>query len=152
MREFNTSGPCDPALHYTVMRETLLAKGMEKVEKGRYFTLFAPRQAGKTTCFQQLIQTLTDAYTPVWVSFENLNSVNKETFYLDFDEQLKEELLKYGFQTDGCIQGPHSLANFFKHPRQIKPIVLVIDEFEGIPECVSSEVMHTFRKIYHKRE
>ncbi|MCP4697818.1 MAG: hypothetical protein GY862_13345, partial [Gammaproteobacteria bacterium] len=37
-------------------------------------------------------------------------------------------------------------------PRQIKPIVLVIDELEGIPECVLSEVMHTFRKIYHKRE
>jgi hypothetical protein len=28
----------------------------------------------------------------------------------------------------------------------------VIDEFEGIPDAVLSEVMHTFRKIYHKRE
>jgi len=24
MREFNTSGPCNPALHYTVMREALI--------------------------------------------------------------------------------------------------------------------------------
>jgi hypothetical protein len=44
MREFNTSGPCNPALHYTVMREALIAEGEEKVRKGRYFTLFAPRQ------------------------------------------------------------------------------------------------------------
>ncbi|MCK5522348.1 MAG: hypothetical protein KAI83_04360 [Thiomargarita sp.] len=29
---------------------------------------------------------------------------------------------------------------------------MAIDEFEGIPDCVLSEVMHTFRKIYHKRE
>jgi hypothetical protein len=28
----------------------------------------------------------------------------------------------------------------------------VIDEFEGIPRCVLSEVMHTFRKIYHQKE
>jgi hypothetical protein len=26
MREFNTSGPCNPALHYTVMREALIAE------------------------------------------------------------------------------------------------------------------------------
>ncbi|MCP4701736.1 MAG: hypothetical protein GY862_33490 [Gammaproteobacteria bacterium] len=54
MREFNTSGPCNPALHYTVMREALIAEGKEKVRKGRYFTLFAPRQTGKTTYFQLL--------------------------------------------------------------------------------------------------
>lgn len=30
--------------------------------------------------------------------------------------------------------------------------MLVIDEFEGIPDEVLSEVMHTFRKIYHQKE
>ena len=38
MREFNTSGPCDPTQHYTVMREALVAEGRRLVEKGRYFT------------------------------------------------------------------------------------------------------------------
>jgi len=152
MREFNTTGPCDPARHYTVMREALMVECKKKVNKGRYFTLFAPRQAGKTTFFQLMIERLKESYTPVWITFENLTTVNKESFYQDFDEQLKEELLKYGFQTDHAIKDPRSLANFFKNPRQIKPIVLVIDEFEGIPDCVLSEVMHTFRKIYHKRE
>jgi hypothetical protein len=150
MREFNTTGPCDPARHYTVMREALITTSLEQVKKGRYFTLFAPRQAGKTTFFQLMIEKLKESYTPIWISFENLTTVNKEAFYLDFDEQLKEELLKYGFQTDYSIKDPPSLANFFKKPHQIKPIVLVIDEFEGIPDCVLSEVMHTFRKIYHK--
>ncbi|MDM8562328.1 AAA-like domain-containing protein [Candidatus Marithioploca araucensis] len=152
MREFNTTGPCDPAKHYTVMREALIATSLEQVKKGRYFTLFAPRQAGKTTFFQLMIERLKESYTPVWITFENLTTVNKETFYQDFDEQLKEELLQYGFQTDYSITDPRSLANFFKNPHQIKPIVLVIDEFEGIPDCVLSEVMHSFRKIYHKRE
>ncbi len=152
MREFNTSGPCNPARHYTVMREALMASSLEKVKKGRFFTLFAPRQAGKTTFFQLMIERLKESYTPVWISFENLTTVNKEAFYQDFDEQLREELLKYDFQTDYSIKEPRSLANFFKNIHQIKPIVLVIDEFEGIPDSVLSEVMHTFRKIYHKRE
>jgi predicted AAA+ superfamily ATPase len=53
MRYFNTSGPCNPAEHYTVLRKELIAQGLEKVHQGRYLTIFAPRQAGKTTYFQQ---------------------------------------------------------------------------------------------------
>ena len=50
MREFNTAGPCDPTLHYTVMREALIAVGSEKVRKGRYFTLFAPSTLSSLFC------------------------------------------------------------------------------------------------------
>jgi len=58
MREFNTSGPCHPALHYTVMREALIAEGIDKVRKGRYFTLFAPRQTGKPPIFNSCLKRL----------------------------------------------------------------------------------------------
>jgi hypothetical protein len=152
MREFNTSGPCDPALHYTVMREALMTQALEKVNKGRYFTLFAPRQAGKTTFFQLMVERLKESYTPLWITFENLATFNKEVFYRDLDEQIKEALLEYPFQLNDSIIDPHSLTQFFKTVRhQIKPIVLFIDEFEGIPNEVLSEVMHTFRRIYHQK-
>ena len=153
MREFNTTGPCDPALHYTVMREALMLEGQKKINKGRFFTLFAPRQAGKTTFFQLLIPKLKESYTPLWITFENLVTVNKEEFYQDVDEQIKEELLKYHFQSDYSITSPRSLANFFKiNHLSVKPVVLFIDEFEGIPNGVLNEVMHTFRRIYHQKE
>ena len=35
---FNTSGPCNPEEHFTVMREGLVAQGKQLVERGRYFT------------------------------------------------------------------------------------------------------------------
>ena len=64
MREFNTTGPCNPALHYTVMREALIEVGKEKVNKGKFFTIFAPRQSGKTTYFQLLLERLNnEGYT-----------------------------------------------------------------------------------------
>jgi ABC-type cobalamin/Fe3+-siderophores transport system ATPase subunit len=58
MRYFNTSGPCFPGEHYTVLRKELIAEGMDRVHKGKFITIFAPRQAGKTTYFRLLIEEL----------------------------------------------------------------------------------------------
>jgi len=153
MREFNTSGPCNPARHYTVMREALMASSLEKVKKGRYFTLFAP--AGKTTFFKLLLNQLEKEgdLTTVWISFENLKTASKEEFYQELNHELHRGLEKQEIQSELTIHNSISLIHFFEKPQnQSKPIVLVIDEFEGIPDGVLSEVMHTFRKIYHKRE
>ena len=154
MRYFNTSGPCDPEKHYTVMREALVATGKRMVEQGRYFTIFAPRQAGKTTYFQLLFQKLKTegTYTPIWISFENLATATREEFYQDVTDQLQQGLSEYGISRDFPITSQISLAKFFKEIQtDIPSVILVIDEFEGIPECVFSEVMHTFRKMYHQK-
>jgi type II secretory pathway predicted ATPase ExeA len=153
MREFNTSGPCDPALHYTVMREALMLEGKKKVNKGRFFTLFAPRQAGKTTFFKLLLNELEKDFTTVWISFENLKTASKAEFYQALNHKLHRGLSKYEIQSELIIHSAISLDQFFeKTSDQSKPLVLVIDEFEGIPDCVLSEVMHTFRQIYHQKE
>jgi len=155
MREFNTSGPCNPVLHYTVMREALMAEALENVKKGRFFTLFAPRQAGKTTFFKLLLNQLDKEgdYLTVWLSFENFEAASKEEFYQALNHELHRGLSKHEIQSGLTIHNSISLSHFFEKPsNQSKPIVLVIDEFEGIPDCVLSEVMHTFRKIYHQRE
>jgi hypothetical protein len=150
MREFNTSGPCNPSLHYTVMREELIAAGQEKVRKGRYFTLFAPRQSGKTTYFQLLLETLKDEnFIPCWISFENLNTVSKEFFYQELNNQLHQELAE--LQIKKTITNQIDLVRFFEEIKT-KSIVLVIDEFEGIPDVVLSEIMHSFRQMYHRKK
>ncbi|MBF0102223.1 MAG: AAA-like domain-containing protein [Desulfobacterales bacterium] len=154
MREFNTTGPCDPALHYTVMRESLIAIGKEKVRKGRYFTIFAPRQSGKTTYFQLLIHELRkELYIPVWLSFEHLKTVTNADFFFSFQHQLVRSLSTYGIQSNVSIQNGLSLGSFFEQIHsQTSKLVIIIDEFEGIPDSVLSEVMHSFRMIYHQRE
>ena len=151
MREFNTSGPCDPALHYTVMREALMLEGKAKVNKGRFFTLFAPRQAGKTTFFKLLLNELEKDFITVWITFENLKTASKAEFYQELNHKLHRGLKKHEIQSELTIHNAISLSHFFENP-QSKPLVLVIDEFEGIPDCVLSEVMHTFRQIYHQKE
>ncbi len=59
MRKFNTSGPNISKKHYTIQRTNLVQKGIELVEDDRYFTIWAPRQTGKSTYFRQLAKKLT---------------------------------------------------------------------------------------------
>ncbi len=155
MREFNTSGPCDPAKHYTVRREALLEQGRQLVDKGRYFTIFAPRQSGKSTYFSLLLERLeaTGVYTPVWISFENLKTADRDEFYEDVTDQFQQYFAKYDIAVEEPITSHLQLAKFFKRfGTALPPLVLVIDEFEGIPDSVLNEVMHTFRKLYHQQE
>jgi hypothetical protein len=152
MREFNTSGPCNPALHYTVMREALIAEGFDKVRKGRYFTLFAPRQTGKTTYFQLLLEAVkAEGFTPIFLSFESLKTVTREIFYQNLNKQLHKRLAEHQIQSEQIIKNQIDMIEFFEKC-QAQSIILVIDEFEGIPDVVLSEMMHAFRQMYHQKQ
>ena len=153
MRYFNTSGPCDPERHYTLFRPALLAKGQRLVEQGRYFTLFAPRQTGKTTYFQLLFRQLqTQGYLPIWISFEGMKTATRDEFYDALHWNLQYEFSQVGLQTDYPIKNQLDLQRYLTEiSEHSAPIVLVIDEFEDIPPVVMSEVLHIFRALYHKR-
>lgn len=58
-RRFNTAGPCDPARHYMVPPLRRAAPLRALVERGAFFVLHAPRQAGKTTTTLALARELT---------------------------------------------------------------------------------------------
>jgi hypothetical protein len=154
MRYFNTSGPCDPDRHYTVMRETLIAKGQSLVEQGRYFTIFAPRQAGKTTYFQLLFRQLRQTgYTPIWISFEGLKTLPRSRFYYALNHQLQRELVQLQLTPGVVITDQLDLELLLeKLQTQTSPIVLVIDEFEDVPAEVMGELMHLFRRLYQQRQ
>jgi hypothetical protein len=134
------------------MREALIATGQEKVRKGRYFTLFAPRQSGKTTYFQLLLETLkTENFIPIWISFENLKTVSRESFYQELNNQLHQELSEHQLNLQKNITNQVDMVRFFQEI-QTQSLVLVIDEFEGIPDVVLSEIMHSFRQMYHRKK
>lgn len=153
MRIFNTSGPCDPAIHYTVIRQDLIEKGQSLIEAGSFFTLFAPRQAGKTTYFKILLSQLRDEeYTALWISLEGLGTLPSERFYYAFNHLLHQEFSAHGIDLDFTIRDHFDLRLFLeKVSTHSQRIVLVIDEFEEIPSDVFDGIMHTFRALYHKR-
>lgn len=72
MRHFNTAGPCDPELHYTLDPVARLAEGRRLIDQRGYFVVHAPRQTGKTTSLRALARLLTGEgrYAALHVSCE----------------------------------------------------------------------------------
>jgi predicted AAA+ superfamily ATPase len=73
MRTFNTSGPNIIEQHYTLPRLDLIERGKKMVYSDRYFTIWAPRQAGKSTYFRLLADVLREeGYKVCYVIIEIL--------------------------------------------------------------------------------
>ncbi len=56
MRRFCTTGPVDKDTCYYVERPDEMQKALEYIEKYRYFTISAPRQTGKTTFLNDVVE------------------------------------------------------------------------------------------------
>jgi hypothetical protein len=69
---FNTTGPCFPDEHYMLPPERRLGRVMELIDAGRYFTLHAGRQTGKTTSAQWLAEHYNAGthYAAVWFDLQ----------------------------------------------------------------------------------
>jgi hypothetical protein len=147
MRLFNTSGPNILAEHYTLPRLELIEYGKNLVHRNRYFTIWAPRQTGKSTYFRLLADALREEdYKVCYVNFEN---------YIDapiniFVNTLTDELLRYwGINLKGlALQEVFQTIRNFNDAR----LVLIIDEVEGINPDYFGQFLHTIRNAYHSRE
>ncbi len=58
--EFNVAGPCNPDEHYMLPPLERLPDVMQLVGTRKYFVLHAPRQSGKTTAIQALVDILNE--------------------------------------------------------------------------------------------
>lgn len=144
---FNTSGPNILAEHYTLLREELVKEGIKLVNQKRYFTIWAPRQSGKSTYFRLLSTKLEkEGYKVCYVNFENYTIFPIETFTNTLIQEL-HNFWKKDFSGK-------NLAEIFQSIQQIKEekYVLIIDEVEGINPSYLNIFLHSIRSAYHTRE
>jgi AAA-like domain len=147
MRQFNTSGPNILEEHYTLPRLNLIEKGKNLVYKSRYYTIWAPRQTGKSTYFRLLAESLEkDGYLTCHINFENYGKISQSSFMERLVVSL-EKSWKIDFKN-------LDMAQVFFRIEQIKDkkFVLIIDEVEGINPEYFGEFLHTIRNAYHSRE
>ena len=146
MRYFNTSGPNITAQHYTLLRPQLVAKGLDKVHKDRYFTIWAPRQTGKSTYFRLLTdQLVLEGYKVVHVNFENYREAELRVFVNTF----ADELTRY-WHFDFHGKDLHEIFQTIRNTHDQK-WVLIIDEVEGINPDFFGQFLHSIRNVYHSR-
>src|SRR5260221_5436409 len=58
MRFFNTAGPINPKEHYFIPHRLNEMEVKQLIDQKKYFILHAPRQSGKTTAIQILVDEL----------------------------------------------------------------------------------------------
>jgi hypothetical protein len=80
-----------------------------------------------------------------------LKTVTRNRFYQD--NQLHQELAEHQIKLEHTIADQIDVVQLFEKIRShTQSVVLVIDEFEGIPDAVLSEMMHAFRQMYHRKK
>ncbi len=145
-RYFNTSGPNNPAQHYTLMRPAIMAKGKEMVYRERYFTIWAPRQTGKSTYFRLLATELEkEGYRVCHINIEGFNTADEHFLChhlsrhlsLDFKENIQADNLDWLFENLTTIKD--------------NKFVFIIDEIEGLNPLLFNRFLHHIRAAYHSR-
>jgi AAA-like domain len=147
MRYFNTSGPNITEEHYTLPRTELVQIGKQMVYNRRYFTIWAPRQTGKSTYFRFLATELEkEGYKVAHVNFENFKEASLE----DFLYELHEQLHKFWGYNWGNLSLQKTFTNISKIVED--KLVLIVDEVEGINPDFFGQFLHSIRNIYHSRQ
>ena len=180
MRSFGTYGRVRPEQNYIVPRTTEVADFINRVKAGRYIVLFAPRQTGKTTFFRLALNTLAvedPTYFPILLDFQTMRNAAPATFYQQLYYQIKRQIesvfQKRGevpsealtqFLEDTTLTDHFSMEAFFEnlksfldndfpnHRLASTKVILLIDEFDGIPQTVLSDFLYSLRQIYLSEE
>ena len=167
MRRFGTQGPVHPEKNYVVSRATELADFVLRVKEGRYIVIFAPRQSGKTTFFQRALDVFAaeePAYFPIPLNFEEYEGCTPSVFYSCLYEDIFEEIenifARRGealsealteFLENAEITDHFSMRRFFRNFSKFlgdQRVILIIDEFDGIPKEAVRGFLHSLRRIY----
>ena len=165
MRWFETRGPVYPEDNYVVARTDELADFIDRLEKGRYIVLFAPRQTGKTTFFRRALEThRTKDYVPIQLNFEGYVDSDAATFYGSLCREICKEIKRFfqkrgenpsdklnKFLASAQITEPISMREFFEELGDLlekQRLIVIIDEFDGIPQLAVRGFLHSLRQIY----
>ena len=75
-KEFNVTGTCFPSEHYMMDNSKKFGAILKLIERGKYFSMHHPRQFGKTTMMETLVNALKERadYLPIRLSFQGIDS------------------------------------------------------------------------------
>ncbi|MCP4112233.1 MAG: hypothetical protein GY749_43040 [Desulfobacteraceae bacterium] len=162
MRCFHSYGPVDCRHHFCVERNSLVQRCFEQMigvpdEGGHFFTIWAPRQAGKTWLMRQVKKEIEKEYSDKFI----IGTMSVQGVVLEKDDPpelfLKRIPLLFSrfFNLDVRVPDTwEALGLLFSKQAGLfeKPLILFIDEFDRLPPTVIDRIVSMFRDIYLDRE
>lgn len=138
-KEFNTTGSCNPEVHYMVDISKNIESIKDLIDKGKYFTINRARQFGKTTTMKRLQKRLEEDYYVYFISFETDADMftSAEDFSKGFFAKLaksfhiRQSQKEYWSRNFNCknFENLSAVIRTFCS-RLDKPVVLMIDEVD----------------------
>ena len=161
MKRFHSYGPIEPDEHFHVPRRELLEKfhaqllGTEK--KGHYFTVWAPRQTGKSTLVRRVMEKIKaeqgERFQVARFSMQGLSIPD------DAPPDAFLALVPYVFRRafDIDVEVPPTWEKFIalfekKSGLFERRVILLLDEFDHLPRPVIAKLVGYFRDIHHSYE
>jgi hypothetical protein len=156
MRRFSSYGPVDPEEHYYAPRKELIERAYNQLrgdnpqKGGHYFTVWAPRQTGKTWIMQEVVQKINPAqeYEIGILSLERAKDEENETKFLNI---LIKKLNAAFAKSLPFIQQINDIPDLFTRQYFQKPVILILDEFDALKEEFINRLVSIFRDIYLSR-
>lgn len=140
-RVFNTTGICDPAVHYMVDLTQRLYDVRKLVDEGKYFTINRARQFGKTTTLQALADYLSQDYLVISMDFQMQMSDSKfkseHSFSLAFARAFENSFRIMDYDENGEYQT--ALTAFIDERKEAGEQFELVELFQALSNlCVST--------------
>ncbi|ETX06958.1 MAG: hypothetical protein ETSY2_14050 [Candidatus Entotheonella gemina] len=160
MRTFSSYGPIDTDLHYYVPRTHLIERALSQLvgespnKGGHYITVWAPRQCGKTWLMAQVLRRLWndqqyEGFDVVALSLQHFMMQPRTEPIAQFIARNIVEELGLDEVSVNDLDGFYSV---FEKKILNKPLILVLDEFDALPEVAINGIAGVFRNIYNHRQ
>jgi len=156
MRRFSSYGPVDKDLHYYTPRTELVEKGYTQLvgetpsKGGHYFTVWAPRQTGKSWLMREILFLLKKdpRFNILKLNLEDQkDKIDAAQILQSIARKIREGLGKSPVD----INSQEDFEGIFKKEALDKPLILILDEFDALAEEGINTVVSAFRNIYLNR-
>jgi hypothetical protein len=163
MRQFHSYGPVNSDQHFCVERNSIVDKCTNQLvgipeEGGHFFTIWAPRQTGKTWAIRQSIDRIKtahkDSFIVAGLSMQAFAPSETESQSAIFFRRWQSVILGKLNIDVGPLTNWDEWLELFKKRTGIlkKPFILIIDEFDKLPSEIIDQVVSMFRDMYLTRD
>ncbi|MCE7982211.1 MAG: hypothetical protein DYG89_13530 [Caldilinea sp. CFX5] len=166
MRRFHSYGPVDCRQHFCVERQELVERCLTQLvgdpdKGGHYFTIWSPRQAGKTWLMRQMRDEIPqhygDRFTVFDFSFGNLRGMEDA---ITAEQNCVELPLPVRAVLEMSLPGHPKVTTWQEFVKLFaregglwdRPLILLIDEVDTAPPILLDWIVGRFREMYLYRQ
>ncbi|ETR73605.1 MAG: hypothetical protein OMM_00809 [Candidatus Magnetoglobus multicellularis str. Araruama] len=159
MKTFHSYGPVIAKKHYFVPRTKLVEECVQSLigdpdDLGHYFTIWGARQTGKTWLYRQSMDVIKKQYADQFIVGEismqdiafNKNDDPTEIFFHNVLTMIEDEFSFEIERLDSWMDWKHIFKK--KTAAFDRPLILIIDEFDKLPNEIINNLVSLFRGMY----